>query len=162
LEKSKQSLASMRIAIHSHRRAQEVFMGQESYPVFAGMLVGTAQSQEDILDVVAKWPQFLKQFGWKERSTTEHRSGLIIEKFLMSGRVCVSLSLVNSRQARAVLLVFQRLFIRQKIDVGVLCVGGDDAAKRVKAHLARLNGAVTVPVFLVAVGNNGSCRRNRP
>jgi hypothetical protein len=152
----------MRIATHSFKNAQEVFMGHESYPAFAGMLVGTARSDEDILDVVAKWPRFLKQFGWKEHSTTEHRRGLIIEKFLLRERVCVSLSLVNSRQARAVLLVFQRLFIRQKIDVGVLCVGGDDAAKRVKAQLARLNGAVTVPVFVVAVGQNGTCRNKYP
>jgi hypothetical protein len=151
----------MRIAIHSHRRAQEVFMGQESYPAFAGMLVGTAQSAEDIVDVAMHWPRFLKQFGWRERSTPEQRKGLVEGKFLLRERVCVSLSLVNRKQASAVLLAFQRLFIRQKIDVGVLCVDGRDALARVKAELARMRKTVTLPVFVVAVGDNGSCRRKR-
>jgi hypothetical protein len=152
----------MRIALHSHRRAQEAFMNQESYPAFAGMLVGPAQSSEDILDVARHWPKFLKQFGWRERTTPAHRSKLVAGKFLMCERVCLSLSLVNSGQASAVLRAFQRLFVRQEIDVGVLCVSGRDALARVKAELDRLHKDVTLPVFVVAVGHNGSCRRKRP
>jgi hypothetical protein len=149
----------MRIAIHSHRRAQEVFMGQESYPVFAGMLVGAAQSNEDIPAVAAHWRRFLKQFGWRERTTPAHRNRLVAGKFLLRERACVSLSLEHRDQVRHVLPALQRLFARREIDVGVLCVSGDEARERTKAELARMRKTVTLPVFVVAVGDNGSCRR---
>ena len=121
------------------------------YRVFAGMLVGTAQSKEDIFAIMAHWHKFLRQHGWRERKKPLQTNGFVDDHFLALGRACVSLSLVHGHQVGHVLLAMQGLLAQGEIEVGILCVEGKDTLARIKADLGWLRGVVTVPLFLVAV-----------
>lgn len=142
----------MKIECYSHQRGLDVFMSQgKSHLRFAGMLVGTAQVDEDIFAVSAHWQKFLREHGWRGCKNPLQTSVFVKDEFLICGRACVTLSLVHGDQVGHVLLAMQGLFAHRQIDVGILCMEGKTTLARVKADLAWLDKVVTVPMFVVAV-----------